>query len=318
MASCAADPKIGGASATLVVHNKDETFLTKLGSAVYLNEQYLVKSMTGAAGASDCQSGPCAAFRFKALRTVIMQWYKQSIFGHQMIVNEDRHLTTCLLQKGWRVVYIPDVVVSTDTPTTLRRWILQQVRWARAIHIESFHRPDVYVMQSPILFFSSLRREFEALVLPVTVLLYITSGYVLFRTFTFQDYVRRRCLTVLYLFLRNPYRPSLSEWLWSIPGNAFYTIPLPAVSTWSLLTVLHDSWGTTMRSTKELSTQSSELRKKAWEVGFFVLWMGILGAAAGRFVGGMLMLAPSQMNVCVLGGAIPSLAIFTLWMVMAE
>ncbi|KAG4034828.1 hypothetical protein MFRU_002g01780 [Monilinia fructicola] len=318
MATFAADPKIGGASTSLFVHNKDETILTQLGSAVYLNEQYLARSFTGAAAASDCQSGPCAAFRLKALRTELITWYKQSVFGHWMVVNEDRHLTTCLLRKGWRVVYVSDVFACTDTPTTLRRWLLQQVRWSRSVHVESFHRPSVYIMQSPILFFACLKREFEALIMPVTVLLYVTTGFVLFRTVSFQDYFRRRFFTMLYLSLRNPYRPTFVEWLWTIPGNLFYTIPLPAILTWSLLTPLHDSWGTTMRSSKELSTQSSKLRLKLWEVGFFVVWMGILGGATGRFIGGMFMLNPTEMNLCVLLGAVPVWSLFTLWMVIAE
>ncbi|RAL68031.1 hypothetical protein DID88_008754 [Monilinia fructigena] len=308
MATFAADPKIGGASTSLFVHNKDETILTQLGSAVYLNEQYLARSFTGAASASDCQSGPCAAFPTQG--TEDRTYY--------LVVNEDRHLTTCLLRKGWRVVYVSDVFACTDTPTTLRRWLLQQVRWSRSVHVESFHRPSVYVMQSPILFFASLKREFEALIMPVTVLLYVTTGFVLFKTFSFQDYFRRRFFTLLYLSLRNPYRPAFVEWLWSIPGNLFYTIPLPAILTWSLVTVLHDSWGTTMRSSKELSTQSSKLRLKIWEVGFFVLWMGILGGATGRFIGGMFMLDPTQISVCVLLGAVPLWALFTLWMVIAE
>lgn len=85
MATFAADPSVGGASTALFVHNKDETIMTQLGNAVYLNELYLARSFTGAAGANDCQSGPCAAFRIKAVRVELIAWYKQSVFGHWMV-----------------------------------------------------------------------------------------------------------------------------------------------------------------------------------------------------------------------------------------
>lgn len=70
MAICAADTGIGGASTTLTIHNREETFITQLGNAVYLNELYLARSFTGAAAANDCQSGPSAAFRFCAVSGV--------------------------------------------------------------------------------------------------------------------------------------------------------------------------------------------------------------------------------------------------------
>ncbi|KAJ5691286.1 hyaluronan synthase [Penicillium malachiteum] len=288
MATCAADPGVGGASTALTIHNREETVITQLGNAVYLNELYLARSFTGAAAANDCQSGPSAAFRFSAVSGELLGWYKQTVFGHWMVVNEDQHLTTRLLLKGWRVVFVSDVMTATESPTTFRRWLLQQVRWARAVHVESFHRPGVYLMQSPALFFAALRRQFAAFVMPATVVLYLVSGMLPFRSFSLHDYFYRLVLTITYLALRNPYRPTAKEWMWSVPANLFYHVPLPAIQVWSFLTIFHDSWGTTARSRTEAAKQS-KLRLKIWEVGFFVFWMGILGAAAGRYVATTLM-----------------------------
>jgi hyaluronan synthase len=184
--------------------------------------------------------------------------------------------------------------------------------------VESFHRPSIYLKQSPILFFGALRRELAAFVMPVTVVLYVTSGFLLFRAFSWWDYLHRPIITLIYLSLRNPYRPTIKEWLWSIPANVFYNIPLPAILMWSLITVTHDAWGTTMRSSKELMSQSSKLRAKIWELGFFVLWMGILGGALGRYIAGLLMLNPLQTAGSIFVGAVPVWAMFTWWMVVVE
>ncbi|KAL7650266.1 hypothetical protein ACMYSQ_012066 [Aspergillus niger] len=316
MATCAADPGIGGASTALTIHNKDETAITQLGNAVYLNELYLARSFTGAAAANDCQSGPSAAFRFSAVSGELLAWYKQSVLGHWMVVNEDRHLTTRLLLKGWRVVFASDVMTATESPTTFRRWLLQQVRWGRAVHVESFHRPSVYLKHSPILFFGALRRQFAAFIVPLTVVLYLCSGTLLIRAFSFQDYSHRLALTISYLVFRNPYRPTMKEWMWSLPAHLFYHVPLPAIQVWSFLTVLHDSWGTTMRANKEV--KHSKLRLKIWEVGFFVFWMAILGGASGRYIATSLMPGSVDVVAFILGGVVSVLIVGGWWMVVAK
>ncbi|GLA11515.1 hyaluronan synthase 3 [Aspergillus niger] len=240
----------------LTIHNKDETVITQLGNAVYLNELYLARSFTGAAAANDCQSGPSAAFRFSAVSGELLAWYKQSVLGHWMVVNEDRHLTTRLLLKGWRVVFASDVMTATESPTTFRRWLLQ------------------------------------------------------------QDYSHRLALTISYLVFRNPYRPTMKEWMWSLPAHLFYHVPLPAIQVWSFLTVLHDSWGTTMRANKEV--KHSKLRLKIWEVGFFVFWMAILGGASGRYIATSLMPGSVDVVAFILGGFVSVLIVGGWWMVVAK
>ncbi|EWZ79145.1 hypothetical protein FOWG_16662 [Fusarium oxysporum f. sp. lycopersici MN25] len=57
-----------------------------------------------------------------------MPWYMQKVFGKRMIVNEDRHLTTNLLVRGWGVVFASDVLTVAETPTSVTRWLRQQIR----------------------------------------------------------------------------------------------------------------------------------------------------------------------------------------------
>lgn len=123
----AGDAHVGGASCGLIVHNENDTTTTKLGSVVYWSELYLTRSTSTSSGTSDCQSGPSSAFRVSALPAVLYPWYTQTVLGHRMVVNEDRHLTTNLLMRGWTVTYVSDTLAATDTPTTLSRWIMQQV-----------------------------------------------------------------------------------------------------------------------------------------------------------------------------------------------
>lgn len=81
----AGDPKVGGASSGLVVHNATDNAVTRLASTIYWCELYITRSLPGSIGKSDCQSGPCAAFRLSALRPLLMPWYNQMIFGKRMV-----------------------------------------------------------------------------------------------------------------------------------------------------------------------------------------------------------------------------------------
>lgn len=194
---------------------------------------------------------------------------------------------------------------------------LLQVRWARAVHTESFFEPSVYIMQSPILFFSAIRRQIPAFVIPATVVLYLVSGRLLFREFSIPDYLRRVTLMLMYLGLRNPYRPSMKEWLWTIPANVFYNVPLPAIEFWGFLTILHDSWGTAMRSSKEPSSRS-KLRLRVWEVGFFVLWMGLLAGVAVRYAASILFLGSAHLPLFISVGVASVWIVLGWWMIVAE
>ncbi|KAK8108885.1 hypothetical protein PG984_014686 [Apiospora sp. TS-2023a] len=163
IATMAADAGAGGASSGMVIHNADESLVAKLSSSVYWCDQYLTHALPASVGVSDCQSGPSAAFRLSALRPILVSWYNQKVLGKRMIVNEDRHLTTLLLSRGWRIIYAGDIMTETENPTTLVRWTQQQVRWARAQHIETLLPLKVYVVSHPFLFFSALRRELTLL-----------------------------------------------------------------------------------------------------------------------------------------------------------
>jgi hyaluronan synthase len=81
----ASDAKIGGASSGLVVHNGDESVVTRLAETVYWGELYLTRSTPAATATSDCQSGPSTVFRLAALPAILVPWYMQTIFGKRMV-----------------------------------------------------------------------------------------------------------------------------------------------------------------------------------------------------------------------------------------
>ncbi|KAM0081113.1 hypothetical protein ACKRZS_006734 [Fusarium odoratissimum] len=305
ISAIAGDPTVGGASSGSTVHNGDDTVVTRLAATVYWVELYLTRSTP----ACTATSGPCTAFRLSALSAILMPWYMQKVFGKRMIVNEDRHLTTNLLVRGWAVVFASDVLTATETPTTVTRWLRQQVRWARATHIESLLIPCVYAMSHPMAFFAAARREFGPLVVAVAVLSYFLTSHKLLY-FSFPDLFLRIGITTVYNILRNPDRLRLALSWYVVPGMFFYNIPLPAIHIWSLVTMTADTWGTAMRASTEIPKKDSS-RKKWFETGFFVVWMGIVGGTVSRWLANEVDLCQGQTLVFMLCGV--SLASVSTW-----
>lgn len=284
--SIAADPNIGGASAGLVVHNAEETIVTRLAATIYWGELYLTRSTTAPTATSDCQSGPSSVFRLSALPDILVPWYLQIVLGKRMIINEDRHLTTRLLLQGWGVVYASDVLAATDTPTSMNKWLKQQLRWARATHIESLLMPRVYLKTNPLLFFGMAKREFGPVLAAIAITHYLLTSRSLVPV-SLSDIGMRLLIGIFYNIIRNPDRLATSAWeaqKWILPGILFYYIPLPAVHVWSMFTLTADGWGTAMRAEGEKDPRPSGPVAPKLEMGFFIIWMCILAAATAKWM----------------------------------
>jgi len=301
-----ADPLIGGSCAALSIHNGGEGMIAALGSAAYWTEMAITRGQTGAVDAVDCQPGPCAAFRLVSLEPILLNWYMQTSIGVKTVVNEDRHLTTNLLLNGWKVTFNTQALASTDTPTTLLRWLLQQIRWARATHIETFQYPQVYSIHGPILFITAMRRFYGPLIIGVFTIRYVLTGYVV-RTYSLFDLIGRIVLCTAYngLFIQQ----HVYGLFYLVFSQIFYQLPLPGIIFWSAMTALEGGWGTRMRNQSEMKKGQWAGLENLWSTSAVVVWMGFVGAAIARFVSSRL--APQFMvELMLLSSAVVVVSLF--------
>lgn len=149
---------------------------------------------------------------------------------------------------------------------------------------------------------SALRREVAHLIVFVQCLLYLFTEHNLLY-FNMPDIGLRIVGIAIYNFLRNPDRQSTAAVLWMVPGLLFYNVPLPAVQAWSLVTLTADTWGNSMRSSSEQAKKES-LRKRWFESGFFVVWMGGVGAMLAKWISTRMGLMPGQMVAAMLLAAV--------------
>ena len=275
------DSHVGGSCSSLSIHNEDASTIAALGSAAYWSELALTRGFSASVDAADCQPGPCAAFKLEALEPILMDWYTQTSLGIKTVVNEDRHLTTRLLLDSWKVTFNTEALASTDTPVTLIRWLLQQLRWARATHIETFQYPQVYSLHGPIPFVAAMRRFYGPLIIAIATIRYVLRGDVIY-AYSLYDLFYRVLLCTAYNWLTNSQH--VKSWAILAASQVFYQVPLPAIIFWSTVTVLESNWGTQMRSKKEAQKEV----RAGWENMGAVLvvtgWMGFVSAAMARFL----------------------------------
>jgi hyaluronan synthase len=154
--------------------------------------------------------------------------------------------------------------------------------------------------------------------MPTCIVIYFLTGHSFVRPFDLSDLLMRMVWTYAYLGLRNPYRGrSAWEWLWVVPAYVFYYGPLPAIQFWSMATVLQDSWGTTMRASGEIR-KKSRLWTKVGDVGWFVLWAGILGGATARVLSGLMGIEPGLQLPLFLVATMLSWLAAGWWLVVAQ
>ena len=275
------DSTIGGSCSSLAIHNERDSFIAAMGSAAYWSELAITRGQTGAIDAVDCQPGPCAAFRLSALQPNLFDWYVQTSLGVKTVVNEDRHLTTKLLLDGWKVTFNTEAIAFTDTPTTTLRWLLQQIRWARANQIETFQYPAVYAIHGPILFITAMNRFYGPLSILVVTLRYVLHGDT-DREYSLIDLVLRVALCTSYNFICN--RRHVLSWPYLAISQVFYQVPLPGIIIYSTVTALEGGWGTSMRNRKEVQKAKGGGWDHLRAITAAVSWMALVAAALARYL----------------------------------
>jgi len=130
------DEKVGAVTGDVRVRNLDHSRLTRL-----IDERYRLlfeqeRAAQGSIGAVLCCSGPFSAYRRSALEVVWHDYLTQTFLGRPCVAGDDIHLTNLVLASGLRSLYEPTAKAWTTVPTTLRRYLRQQVRWNRSFYRE--------------------------------------------------------------------------------------------------------------------------------------------------------------------------------------
>ncbi len=117
------DPAVGFVQAFVAYGNQNESFISRATAG----QSYDVFSATSmgmyGCGAATVWGAHCT-FRRAAL---------DSIGGHQIGLAEDLHTSLALHAKGWKSVYVPEVVARGLVPADLRAYFIQHLKWSHGV-----------------------------------------------------------------------------------------------------------------------------------------------------------------------------------------
>jgi N-acetylglucosaminyltransferase len=131
-----ADPKVGAVTGNLRASNADATWLSKLIDTRYQLLFERERAAQGFFGTVFCCAGPFSAYRREAVEEVMDDYLGQRFLGGRRVCGDDLKLTNLVLARGYRSEFEPDAKATTDVPTTLHRFVRQQLRWNRSFYRE--------------------------------------------------------------------------------------------------------------------------------------------------------------------------------------
>lgn len=142
------DPKVGAATANIRVKNQ-VNLLTKLIDKRYWTAFNYERAAQSLFGGVICCSGPLSAYRAEIIRKVREEYVSQYFLGKKCTFGDDRNLTNLVLREGYRVRYINESLAWTSAPTTMRKWLQQQIRWSKSFYRELIWTFKNIVIPSP-------------------------------------------------------------------------------------------------------------------------------------------------------------------------
>jgi len=267
----------GCATGVLEIYNKEDGVLPRMIDARYSYAFLIERASTSYMGCMTCCSGPLSIYRLSVLNEMVLwKFITQSLLTVKCEPGDDRHLTNLVLAQGYYARQTAMATAGTEAPETMKRFLLQQLRWSRSYYRELYWQLKAIEKQSYYLSFVTV---YETL-FPFFITCWL--GRILF----FNDCVRyvwhglllslivlvtRTCILFFYIG-----KPSVLYNLLYYPVYLFLLLP---TKLFAVLTVLDNRWVTAPRGTTITSATCSSV---SWHTSFLIAWNILLGVGAIR------------------------------------
>lgn len=146
-----ADPAVGGVTTRQRILDPGRNVLTRWADWLEnVRNEYSMPAMS-VLGTLGCLPGRTIAFRRKVLIGCMERFLSERFLGVFLEVSDDRALTNYTLMAGYKTVYQSTSLVYTDAPTSLRKLLKQQFRWARGSQYNTLRMLPWMLRETPVL-----------------------------------------------------------------------------------------------------------------------------------------------------------------------
>jgi hyaluronan synthase len=239
-----ADPRVGGVVGHADVANDLETWLTKMQQVRYYSAFRVIKATESLlSGTVTCASGCCSAYRRSSVEPILHEWEFQRFLGRPATFGDDRALTNRVLRHG-RVVYQETARSVTVVPTTMERFLRQQLRWKKSWLRESLEVCRYFWRKNP----AAAVFTYASIIFPFLapwVVLHAVAGRLLWGSasglwfYLVGTYAMALLYSLYYAFRR---RSGL--WPHGMTFVAIYMGVLVFQTYWGIFTMRDNRWGT--------------------------------------------------------------------------
>jgi hyaluronan synthase len=237
------DKSIGAAVGNLSIYNKYDSIISFLSYNRYWFAFNLERAYRSFNKNVICVSGPIGMYRLSSLEQIILPWKEQKFLGKLCTYGDDRHLTNKILELKQKVVYTPSAQASTETPTSLFRFFLQQSRWNKSFFREFFWTKNLLSDHSIFMTIDLI----YSLVFPFMIIGYLL--YILFKGTVFQLGIYLIIVFCIGL-IKSVYGVINSnnyEYIFYFLYTLVYISLIIPAKLWSLININDNSWGTSSR-----------------------------------------------------------------------
>jgi hyaluronan synthase len=131
-------PRVGAVCASGEAKNADNNIFTRMQAAYYFMSFRILKAAESTYDTVFCCSGCCSAYRKRAVLPVLDAWLNEKFLGSPVTWGDDRALTSWLLKTGWKTVFNYRARAFTIVPDTLKKLLVQQLRWKKSWIVNFF------------------------------------------------------------------------------------------------------------------------------------------------------------------------------------
>ena len=255
-----ADERIGAVVGHADVANDMDTWLTKMQQVRYYAAFKIIKGAESVlSGTVTCASGCCSAYRRATLLPILEVWEHQMFLGRPATFGDDRSLTNHILRTH-RVVYQSTAIAATMAPTTLRRFMVQQLRWKKSWLRESLYVLRYFWRKNPIaavLTYASIVFPFCA---PFVVLNAVVGHVTRGESDGLWFYLIGTYAAAVLYALYYVYRRQSGLWHHGVTFVGVYMSLLVFQTYWGIATLRDNRWGTRDARAGDLIPDSGRLR----------------------------------------------------------
>jgi hyaluronan synthase len=239
-----ADRRVGGVVGHAEVRNVADNWMTKMQQVRYYSAFRVIKGTESIlSGTVTCASGCCAAYRTSVVLPVLDAWEFQRFLGRPATFGDDRALTNRILATH-RVVYQSSARAETVAPASVRRFLVQQLRWKKSWLRESLTVLKYFWRKNPVAAVFTYASIVFPLMAPWVVLHSVvgplfggSGGGVWF--YLVGTYAMALLYSLYYAHRRND-----GVWFHGMTFVAIYMGVLVFQTYWGMLTMRDTRWGT--------------------------------------------------------------------------